>query len=543
MLKKTLAGYSYSSKLIYKVLVIVALQCVITWIIYLLGGTATSFTNLMYIPIILSAFYFDIKGAVSTALLSGLLLGPWMPVSVSEDIMQEPSNWLFRIVMFLVIGVMTTVLFESVKKFRTNEIKQSFYNMDTGLPNANRVKLDLAEMLDKKMEFSLIGFRITNIDDINLFTGYEIGIKAIDKATELLSASVCSTVYSIFTNEFVAIIPTESNQDPYLIGREFLNQLKEPMSIDRFRVELIVKGGVVSSSSKNEGPEDILRKMGIALGQETNGTGLIAYDSFIESEYHNRYELIVSLFDAIKNNEFHIVYQPKMSLADGSVAGVEALLRWNHSQRGPISPEIFIKIAEEIGLISEITKWVIKNVIEQITAWKNEGLSIKVAINISQKDLRNNDVIDYLKKSIEENNLSPAMIEIELTERSTIKNEKSIGNFLNNLKEYGIKIALDDFGTGYNSLVDLIKIPVDYLKVDKIFIDNITSDIERTIVESVVDFAHKAGREVIAEGVETKEQMEMLKNIGCDYIQGYYFSKPLLSEKIKELCLANDTAD
>ena len=131
MLKKTPACYPDSINLICKMLVIVALQCIITSVIYLSGGTATSFTNLMYIPIILSAFYFDIKGAVSTALVSGLLIGPWMPVSVSEDIMQNPSNWLFRIVMLLVIGVITTVLFESVKKFRKNEIKQFFYNMDT----------------------------------------------------------------------------------------------------------------------------------------------------------------------------------------------------------------------------------------------------------------------------------------------------------------------------------------------------------------------------------------------------------------------------
>ena len=185
MLKKTLVGYVHSNKRIGMVLVIAALQCIITWVIYLSGGTATSFTNLMYIPIILSAFYFDIKGAVSAALLSGILLGPWMPISVAEDIMQKPSNWLFRIVMFLVIGVVTTVLFESVKKFKEDELKQSFHNMATGLPNINRLKLDLTEMIDKKTEFSFIGFRIINIDAVNRFAGYEIGIKAIIKATEL----------------------------------------------------------------------------------------------------------------------------------------------------------------------------------------------------------------------------------------------------------------------------------------------------------------------------------------------------------------------
>ena len=539
MLKKTLVGYVHSKRRIGIVPVIAALQCIITWVIFLSGGTATSFTNLMYIPIILSAFYFDIKGAVSAALLGGLLLGPWMPISVSEDIMQKPSNWLFRIVMFLVIGIVTTVLFENVKKFREGEIKQFFHNMATGLPNMNRLKLDLAEMLDKKAEFSLIGFRITNSDDVNRFAGYEIEIKAIIKAIELLSDSVDSPVYSISTNEFAVIIPVGRNRDPYSIGRKFLNQLKEPLSIDRFRIGLIVKGGIVNSSSKNEKPEELLKAMNMALGQETNGAGFVVYDSIIERENQNKYELMVSLFDAIKNNEFHIVYQPQMSLADRGVAGVEALLRWDQRLRGPIGPEIFIKTAEEIGLISEITKWVIKNVIEQIKAWQNEGMSIKVAINISQKDLGNNDVIDYLKKSIEENNLTPAMIELELTERSAMKNEKLIGESLHNLSEYGIKIALDDFETGYNSLVDFIKIPVDYLKIDKIFIDNITADAEKTIVKSVIDFAHRSGRKVIAEGVEMKEQLDILKNMGCDYIQGYYFSKPLLPEKIKELCLAD----
>lgn len=539
MLEKPLVGSAHSNKRIGILLVIIALQCMMTWVIYLSDGTSTSFTNLMYIPILLAAFSFDRKGAVWAAFLSGLLLGPWMPTSVSGGIMQKPSNWLLRIVIFLVIGVVTAALFERVKKFREDEFKRSFQSITTGLPNVNRLKLDLAEMLEKKTAFSLVGFRIINIDDINRFSDYEIGIKAVIKATELLSGSVGSTVYSIYTSEFAVIIPAGSNQDPYLVGMEFLNQLKEPMSIDRFRIELIVKGGIVRFPQNGGDPVDLLKKMGMALGQETNGTGLIIYDSVIERENKGKYELMVSLFDAIKNNEFHVVYQPIISLADSRVTGAEALLRWDQSLRGPISPEIFIKIAEETGLISEITKWVIKHVIEQIKTWQSEGISIKVAINISQKDLRNTDVIGYLKKSVEENALDPAMIELELTERSILENEKLIGRVLNNLRKYGIKIALDDFGTGYNSLVGLIKVQVDYLKIDKIFIDNISDDINRSIIESVIDFAHKTEKEVVAEGVETREQLDRLKQMGCDYIQGFYFSRPLPPEKMKELYLAD----
>lgn len=536
MLKKTLIDYARFKNRFGVALGIVALQCIITLVVYLAGGTTTSFTNLMYIPIILSSFSFDLAGTVATALLSGLLLGPWMPISVSEGILQTPSNWLLRTVMFLAIGVVTAILFRSIKKFKDDDMKRFFQNMTTGLPNANRLKLDLAEMLDKKTEFSLIGFRIINIDDINRFSGYEIGAQAIVKAMELLRDSIGSTVYSVFTNEFAAIIPGGSNQDPYSIGRVFFNKLKEPLLIDRFKVGLIAKGGIVCLPSNDEKPDDLLKKMGIALGYGTNETDLCIYDSAIERENQYRYELVSSLADAIKNNEFHIVYQPQMSLKNHGVSGVEALLRWDQEPRGPIKPEVFIKIAEETGLIGEITKWVIKNVIEQIKTWQREGISIKVAINISQKDLRNDDVINYLKQSIKENALNPAMIEFELTERSVLKNEKAIGKVLNDLKEYGIKLALDDYGTGFNSLVDLIKIQVDYLKIDKLFVDNISVAVDKAIIESVINFAHKTGKEVIAEGVETKEQLKILGQMGCDYIQGYYFSRPLVPEKIKELC-------
>lgn len=178
MLKKTLIDYARFKNRFGVALGIVALQCIITLVVYLAGGTTTSFTNLMYIPIILSSFSFDLAGTVATALLSGLLLGPWMPISVSEGILQTPSNWLLRTVMFLAIGVVTAILFRSIKKFKDDDMKRFFQNMTTGLPNANRLKLDLAEMLDKKTEFSLIGFRIINIDDINRFSGYEIGAQA-----------------------------------------------------------------------------------------------------------------------------------------------------------------------------------------------------------------------------------------------------------------------------------------------------------------------------------------------------------------------------
>ena len=542
MLKKWSGRYIRANKRIAMALTVAALIGLIEYVVYLSGGTEMAFTHLMYLPIILSAFYFGIKGTVAAAFLCGLALGPWMPADVLEGMMQKPAGWLFRTAMFLVIGIITAILFQCVRNFKENEIIKSFRNTATGFPNVNQLKLDLTELIDRKEGFSVIGFRITNIEDINLYAGYEIGTKAIRKAAELLAGCVKNTVYSIDAGEFAAMIPGGGNQDPYLIGMKYIGQLKEPLSISRFRIELMVKGGMVSPSRKGEDAAGLIKKLGIAMDQKTNGTGFTVYDPLIEQKSKENYELMVSLFDAIKNEELSLVYQPKKNVSDDSLTGVEALLRWNHGTKGQISPEVFIKMAEEIGFINEITKWVIKNVIHQIKEWQSEGLSLAVAINISSKDLKNHAVSDYLKKSLEENALEPAMIELELTERCVLSNTKKVSNIMNDLRKYGIRISLDDFGTGYNSMIDLIKIPVDSLKIDKIFIDHITDGSNRAMIENIIDFAHRTGKKVVAEGVEAKEQLDELKNLGCDYVQGYYFSKPLPPDEIKK-CIRQTAAN
>lgn len=536
-----LKSLSYSHKNptkhhIVRAFIILILIFAISYFVYFIGGTEAAFTHLMYIPIILSAFYFETIGAIVAALVGGLALGPLMPKDVLLGLMQEPISWIFRLIIFIIIGIIIAVLFKYVKNLRETEIERSYRNVLTGLPNMNKLNLDLEEIVNNKIEFSLIGFRIINLDDINRYVDYEIGIKSIKKAVETLSSCVNSTVYSIFTNEFAAVLLNSSTENTYSIAMQFLNKICEPLLIDKFNIELIIKGGIVNFPQQAENPYDLIRKMGIALDQGTNETGLYVYDTVINQKSQEKYEIIHSLFNAIKNEEFYIVYQPKKSLADSSVIGVEALLRWDHGIKRQINTGEFIKIAENIGIISEITKWVIKNVVNQIKKWQNEGISIKVALNISAKDLRDNSVIDYLVESIKESTLEPSMIEIELTERGILENADNVIRLFNILKEQGVKISLDDFGTGYNSLIDLVEIPIDYLKIDKIFIDKMSNDINKILIENIISFAHKTGKKVIAEGVENKKQSDMLRDMGCDYIQGYYFSKPLPPDEIINIC-------
>lgn len=514
------------------------LLCVGTvgYLVYLTGGTANAFTHFMYIPIILSAFYFGKKGAILTALLCGLVLGPWMPTNIEDGTMQHTVSWVIRMAIFLVIGLVAAHLFLYIRRARREELERSFVDEITGRPNEKKLRVNLMTLIQNKTEFSLLGFRITNLDQINQYTDYEIGIKSMLKAMDVLEGYVHSTTYSVFFNEFAAVILPGQQIDPCVVGRKLLNELKKPFKIDKFKIELSLKIGVVNYPKDAQDYTGLIKKMGISLGQEADAPPVVVYNSLIEQKNKERFELSTALFEAIENEELYLVYQPQLCLKDRSITRVEALLRWRHPVKGCVSPEVFIKMAEEIGLITEITRWVIKHVTEQLKRWQSEGVFIKVAINISGKDLRDATLVDFLKDTLRENALGPSAIEVELTEKAILHNAQETGACLNELRRCGGRVALDDFGTGYNSLLNLITIPTDYLKIDKYFVDNIFEGDNATLFESILAFAHKTGKKVIAEGVETREQLDRLRQLDCDYVQGYLISEPLLPQEAKAFC-------
>ena len=463
-----------------------------------------------------------------------------MPQNVLLNEMQEPISWIFRLIMFAVIGIMAAVSFNRIKSYKKAETENSLLNIVTGLPNINKLKLDLDKMVYEDKSFSLIGFKILNIDDVNHNLDYEIGNEAVIRAAKTFSSLVNNTVYSVLTNEFAAILPDCSVEQALIIGGQYLDKMREPLSINKFNVDLIIKGGIVNYPTSIEEPCELIKKNGYCTWYERNEIGLYVYNNSVDKKSKERYKVIGCLLSAMKNNEFYIVYQPKLCLYDDSITSVEALLRWKRSFDLQINTDEFIKMAEDIGIISEITKWVIKTVILQGEKWQSEGLSINIALNISRKDLKDSSVINYLIDSIEKSTLEPSMIEIELTERVYLENEKKVMQLFHILTEHGFRISLDDFGTGYNSLIDLVRIPLDYIKIDKIFIDTISDINNRILVEALIDFAHKTGRKVIAEGVETKEQLDLLKCIGCDYIQGYYISKPMPPDDLTNFILSHE---
>ena len=261
------------------------------------------------------------------------------------------------------------------------------------------------------------------------------------------------------------------------------------------------------------------------------------FNENISKEMDRYYKIQNQLMNAIENNEMYVVFQPKVILAHDKVNGFEALIRWNNKELGHVSPNEFISVAEANGLIVPIGNFVLREVFKKIQVLLNSGYcNFKIAVNLSDIQLRDKSLVEYVKKLCSDCNTDGRYIEFEITESILIKSYDDTLESLYNLKRLGATIALDDFGTGYSSLNYLTKLPIDTLKIDRSFIiDMIENHKSRWIIENIIELSHKLGIEVVAEGVELEEQVDYLKSILCDIVQGYFYSKPETFEKVVDL--------
>ena len=229
-------------------------------------------------------------------------------------------------------------------------------------------------------------------------------------------------------------------------------------------------------------------------------------------------------------------YQPKVNLQTGAITGAEALLRWQHPVRGPIPPLEFISIAEGCGLILPIGQWVLREACRQARAWQDAGLPpVTVAVNVSSLEFKSSDFLSHLRAVLEETRLESRYLELELTESVLMQHASASASALSTLKSIGVRLAADDFGTGYSSLSYLKMFPIDYLKIGQSFVHDITTGAYDAIVSAMIAMAKGLHKQIIAEGVETREQMAFLQTHGCDQAQGYYFSKPLVAREFAKL--------
>ncbi len=515
---------------------ILMLIALIGFLVYITGGTPSTLAHLMYVPIIISVFLFGVRGGIFSSLVSGIILGPMMLGPDSKGM--ESFSWIIRIVIFIVIVLVLGQLTEYISRINDLEKKKAYEDTFTGRPNLNKFKMDFENYRKEfgQSSCTILLFEFTNMDMVNRYVSFEIGYKALLK---LLSEADVSfpkgLLYFIPPNQFIVFLQDTEYKEAYTLAKEFSGKMKQPVYVEDLPVAIITRGGLVSIPLHATETEEIFEKLVKALDQAAKSHHeLMAYDEKFARESSEFYKTLISLYRAVQNDNFMLVYQPKVNLKNQEMAGVEALLRWNDSSYRNIPISDVIKIAEDAEFISQITRWVIEHAIIQLKEWQRDGVNTTIAINLSSRDLKDTAILEFTKECIEAHQIDPGLLEFELTERTIIEDEATLFGVLQEIRKAGIKVSLDDYGTGHNSLkyISELFFHFDYIKIDKQFIDEIKSNM--ILIEAIIKAAHSFGIEVIAEGVEHEEQHELIKAINCDYVQGYYFSKPLPPEKLIE---------
>lgn len=425
----------------------------------------------------------------------------------------------------------------------------AYYDALTKLPNRtffmNKLKDQLEMSKIENSKGAVFFIDLDNFKNINDTMGHNYGdklLKYLAKQLEIL-INEDDTVCRLGGDEFILLHPYYDESEVESFAKRLLALFNKFFEIDNKQIYITASIGVALYPKDGTDKNTILKNADSAMykAKELGKNRFARFDEemYLKLERKTRIDRI--LRSAIENNELTVHYQPQYDAQNNEIFGFEALLRLNSRELGFISPVEFITVAEEIGYISKIDRWVLKEACTQSVKWLQEGYKFKsISINVSTVDMHQIDFLESVKGIIETTGINPNIVELEITETVLMESLESNVKILKELMDIGIRIALDDFGTGYSSLNYLMKIPISTLKIDKSFIDNITSNTQNeSIIKNIIQMAHSMDLKVVAEGVETEQQLSILKGKQCDYIQGYYFSKPLSVADTKELLVSN----
>ncbi len=450
---------------------------------------------------------------------------------------------------YRMIGSQTDI---SIRKNAEEQLlKDAFHDGLTGLPNRSLFidRLDHALKRNKRnrnVSSAVLFLDLDRFKVVNDSLGHMAGDILLIEIARRIEGCVRpgDTVARLGGDEFVVLC--EDIKDIEVakgVAERIQSALSLPVKLEGTEIFPTASIGIAMTTMGYNKPEDVLRDADITMYQaKTSGKAQYAvFDSSMRQKALAQLHIEIDLRKALEHNEFRIFYQPIISLKTNSIVSLEALLRWNHPHRGIIPPSEFIPIAEETGLIAAIGEWVLRKACAQLCTW-NEKTStpIRVAVNISGVQLRDPGFADIVLSILNETGLPTSMLDLEVTETTLMAQDQSAVQMLSKLQSKGIHVCLDDFGTGYSSLNCIQNLPIDVLKVDRSFICRIESDEEQIkIVETILHLGKNLGIEVIAEGVETDDQLTSLKAIKCEHYQGFLYSKPIAEEEVESLILHN----
>ncbi|UCC57021.1 MAG: EAL domain-containing protein [Gammaproteobacteria bacterium] len=434
----------------------------------------------------------------------------------------------------------------------------AYHDSLTGLPNRKMFKDYLtrsaAEARRNLHELAILFLDLDNFKRINDTLGHQAGDKLLKALADRLSNCLRETdvlshpardnpgelMARLAGDEFIILLPkTRGPDDAQKVARRVLNSLTEPFIIDKQELYISTSIGIAMYPTDGKDSNELLKSADIAMysAKKLGRNNYQYYSEEMNKEAVRKLKIENRLRRAVENRELELYFQPQMNISTGQIIGVESLLRWRDAKLGQVSPEVFIPIAEEYGLIVPISKWVIHEACRQAREWQDTyDDPITMSINISAVHFNGNDLENVIAKSLRDTGLDPQYLELELTETSILQDPELAINTLTGFKRMGLRVSLDDFGTGYSSLSYLMKLPLDKLKIDKSFIQTMKSGTRgASIVSAIIAMAHSLDLSVIAEGVENDKHLQLLRQMHCDMVQGYHIARPMPASQFEEM--------
>lgn len=442
-----------------------------------------------------------------------------------------------KLINYLIVKEDITLKKEQEKKLQY----QANYDMLTNLPNRILFNDRLTQLVKETKRnngiFAVLFIDLDNFKKVNDTLGHDFGDKIlVETAKRLLKCLRETDTVSRFGGDEFIILLSEIDriESISLVVNKLLNIFTEPFFIENHKITITISIGITTNLDNPDNKiQNFLRNADIAMYKaKDNGKNTFVYfNEKLNTELIKKIQIEQNILDALEKNEFEVYFQSKTDISKECIIGAEALIRWKNPNLKFISPEEFIPIAEQTGLIIPIGEFVIQKSIELILDIKKKfDINLCVAVNISPCQLLDENIVGFIKELLLSNNIKPELLEVEITEGVLINKNEKVQNRLQEFKDLGVSLALDDFGTGYSSLSYLRKYPFDIIKIDKSFIE----EEDYTLVNTIISMSKVMNLKVVAEGVETVEQLEKLKELKCNIAQGYYFSKPIPKKEFLE---------
>jgi len=413
----------------------------------------------------------------------------------------------------------------------------AYHDPLTQLPNRALVKRGLENLVggsERQSSAALLLLELRNLRDINASLGLQVGDEVLREAARRLRQAVASddTVARLGETQFLVVVPGCSAERSLLYAEQLLAAIRSGFHLDAVSLDLRLACGVCLFPTHGRSADELLQRVQVALEDADETRGRVGMYRLGQDEQHRRrLALITDLRSAIDQNQLTLVYQPKVAMATRSVRSLEALVRWTHPQLGPVSPGEFVPLAERTGGSRHLTNWVLAAAIRQLGEWRQEGLEIDLAVNLSASDILDPDLSDEILRLLTRHRVESTSLLLEITESAVMRDPQLAARNMQLLRIAGVRFAIDDFGTGHSSLSQLSSLPVDELKIDRSFISD-PGPGAVTIVTSTIELGHSMGLKVVAEGVEEASAWNLLRRLGCDFAQGFLISPPLPAAEV-----------